>query len=611
MDYKKLATDILENVGSEGNVISLIHCATRLRFTLKDDKKANKKVLGSLDGVIAVVKKGGMLQVVIGNSVNDVYSAIMDITHLEDNTESGKTEVKESIINKAIGLISSIFSPLLGVLAGTGLLKGLLALLVFTDVLNKSQGTYRILFAAADAFFIFLPIFVAITASKKFKTNTFVSAAIAAALVHPDILTMYTDKVAITFIGIPVVLIKYTSSVIPVILAVWILSYVERFCKKNFHESVKNLLSPFCCIVLMIPLTLIVFGPVGTVISSGLASGYRLIYNLSPIIAGFIMGAFYQVFVIVGVQWGFVPVMLNNISVFGRDTLSALTGPAVIAQAGACLAVMIKTRNKNLKTLSLSAFITGLFGITEPAIYGVTLKLKKPFICACIAGAVGGAISGAFNSSAVAVAVRSILTLPMYIGPGFIGYLIAFSVAFVLSFVLTYLVGFEDAVDVKVSNKEEKEILIEKEGIISPVAGEIISLSEVKDEGFASLAMGKGIAIIPSEGKVYAPADGEIAMLFPTGHAVGIRTEYGAEILIHIGIDTVRLNGKFFKTNVKQGNIVKKGDLLIEFNLDEIVKLGYDTTTVLIITNTNSYLDVLPLAEGKVNKGDDLLVLMA
>jgi PTS system beta-glucosides-specific IIC component len=421
-------------------------------------------------------------------------------------------------------------------------------------------------------------------------------------------------KESLDFIGIPIILAKYSSTVIPIILAIWVLKYVEGFFKKLLHETVRNLLTPFFCLIIMVPLTYLVIGPVSITASNLLADGVLSIYNLSPIVSGIVMGASWQILVMFGLHWGITPIELNMISKFGRDPIGPMCGPAVAAQAGASLGVFFKTKNKVMKGISLSAFIAGLFGITEPAVYGVTLKLKKPFIIACISGAIGGAIAGGFGAGAIAVTPKSILTFPVFVGHGFLAYIGAYFFSMILACVLTMVIGFKEEADVPPStasnnaSKDNKETLVKQGSISSPLTGLVQSLSEISDPVFAS--MGKGFAIIPEEGKVYSPVDGTIATVYRTKHAYALTTEAGAEILIHIGIDTVKLKGENFTSHVEDGMKVKKGDLIAEFDLGKIKQLGYDVTTSIVITNSNDYLDVLPLTKKHVVHGEESLSLM-
>lgn len=586
MNYKQLASDIIQNIGGEGNVENVYHCATRLRFTLKEDKKANKTAVENLDGVITVVEAGGMFQVVIGNNVNNVYEALVENTDLgeQDSSEEGPKE-KKGLLDAFIDMIAGVFAPTLGVLAGSGLIKGILALLSSTGILAPETGTYVILNVAADTFFYFLPVFLAYTASKKFKTDPFIAMTLGASLIYPTLLTAFNDGVSLDFVGIPVILAKYSSTVIPAILAVWVLSYVERFFRTRLHESVRNLLTPFFSLMIMVPLTLIVVGPIADFASTMLANGYLAVYNFSPALSGAVIGGLWQVFVIFGLHWGLVPVMTNNLAFYSRDTLGPACMMAVSAQAGAVLGVFLKTKNSKLKSLSLSAFISALFGITEPAVYGVTLKYKKPFIIACLTGAVFGGISGAAGAGALAVATRSILSFPVYIGQGFVWVVAGYFLSMISACILTYLFGYKD----EVSEEETAASVVEKKEITlaTPAAGQMVDLIDVKDATFSSGALGDGFAVIPTEGKVYSPVNGEISSIFPTKHAIGIISDEGAEVLVHIGIDTVNLNGKYFDTVVQDGAKVKAGDLLTTFDLEQVKENGYDPTIIVVVTNSN------------------------
>ncbi|WP_265456332.1 beta-glucoside-specific PTS transporter subunit IIABC [Enterococcus sp. HY326] len=588
MGYEALANDILKNVGGEENVSNLYHCATRLRFTLKDQKQAKKQAIENLDGVITVVEAGGMFQVVIGNTVNDVYEAITKISNLgAASTEEEAPKEKKNLLNSFIDMIAAVFAPTLGVLAGSGLIKGVLALLTSVGWLATDSGTYVVLNAAADAFFYFLPIFLAYTAAKKFKTDIFIAMVLAAALVYPTITAAYTDGAAISFLGLPVSLARYSSTVIPAILAVYVLSHLERFTRKRLHESVRNLLTPFICLIIMVPLTLMVVGPIANSASELIANGYLAVYNFSPILSGAVIGGFWQVLVIFGLHWGMVPVMTNNIAFYGRDTLGPGCMTAVAAQAGAVLGVFLKAKDKKVKSLALSSFISALFGITEPAVYGITLKYKKPFYIACIVGAIFGGVAGAAGAGALAVATRSILSFPIYIGQGFVWLVASYFLAMLAACVLTFLFGYKDEAAVE----EEKMILASEQALVleKPAQGQTIALSEVNDPTFSSGAMGEGFAVIPSRGEVYSPAAGRITSIFPSKHAIGITTPQGAEILLHIGIDTVNLAGKYFETAVTENMQVRAGELLVTFDLEKIKEDGYDPTIMVMVTNSGDF----------------------
>ncbi|WP_353949106.1 beta-glucoside-specific PTS transporter subunit IIABC [Sporolactobacillus sp. Y61] len=616
MDFRKTGEEILQAVGGEKNVKSLIHCATRLRFKLKNTSKVKKDEVEQIEGVITVVESGGQFQVVIGNSVGKVFDAIMENSHLGDEStghELSENDDKENIFGKAIDIISGIFTPFLGALAGAGILKGLLALFVAVGWMSSTSGTYQIWYAASDSVFYFLPILLAFTSAKQFKANQFVAVVMAGALIYPNLVALAGKGEGLTFFGIPVVLMNYASTVIPIILAVWILSLLEPLLNRLIHESLRNILTPMFSLMIMVPLTLIVVGPLGTYASDGLALGYSWLYELAPLVAGLIMGALWQVFVIFGVHWGFVPLMMNDLAKIGHDTLLPLLAPAVLSQAGAALGIFLKTRDMKLKSLSGSASLTALFGITEPAIYGVTLKYKRPFICAVISGGIGGAIAGAAHARAMSFTMPGLLALPTYLGSGFTGILIGVLISFILAAVLTYFVGFKDhSVDSRITDiqRGDGETLIKKEVVGSPLKGKAIPLNEVNDRAFASGALGKGIAVVPDEGVLEAPVSGIVSAVYPTGHAIGLTSDGGAEILIHIGIDTVRLNGKYFTVKVKQGDHVDLGQVLVTFDLGKIQQEGYDVTTSVIVTNSKDYLDVIGADKASVIQKEPLMTLV-
>ncbi|PNQ78638.1 MULTISPECIES: beta-glucoside-specific PTS transporter subunit IIABC [Paenibacillus] len=617
MSDKELSKKIVTLVGGEENVNSVFHCATRLRFKLNDRTKADKAALEATPGVITVVESSGQFQVVIGNNVGQVFEHMMAETNLQDadnpNATREESSEKTNFLGKAVDIISSIFSPILGALAGAGLLKGLLALILSFQWINDKSGTYLILSAASDSVFYFLPVFLAITSSRKFKTNTFVSVAIAGALVYPAVIAAVSNPERLAFLGIPIILINYSSSVIPIILAVWVQSYVERWFNSFIHQSVKNIIVPMLSLLVVIPLTFLAFGPVGNLISQGLANGFTWVYNLSPLIAGAVAGAFWQVFVIFGVHWGFVPVMLSNIATLGYDTMLPMLTAAVLSQAGATLGVFLKSRNTQMKALAGSSTLAAIFGITEPTIYGITLKLKKPFIYACISGAIGGAIIASGGAHAQSFALPGLLALPTYFGPGFLWVVIGLLVAFVLAVVLVMILGFDDPKEETAKTEAapvKKEVAIEKEILVSPLQGKVLPLEQSSDVAFASGAMGKGILIDPTEGVLTSPVNGTITTVFPTGHAIGITSNDGAEILIHVGVNTVKLKGQFFDKRVKEGDIVKQGQLLLEFDIEQIKAAGYTTATPIIVTNSAQYLDVLNTMETEVKREDYLLTVV-
>jgi PTS system beta-glucosides-specific IIC component len=614
---KEIATRVLDAVGGKENVNSVVHCATRLRFKLKDEGKADTERLNQDDDVIQVVQSGGQYQVVIGSHVSDVYQELTGIANF--NGESEDTGEKGNPLNQLIDIISSIFTPFLGAMAGAGVLKGFLTLAVTLNWLAADSGVYTVWYAIADGLFTYLPVMLAFTAARKFKTNEFLAVALAMALVHPSI-TELTGQ-TLSFFGIPVIIgaSGYTSSVLPIILAVFLQSYVERFFKNVIPSFLQIICVPLAVFLVMAPLTFIVVGPLGTIIGNLLGSGYDAIYNFSPILAGAIMGGLWQVFVMFGMHWGFVPIMMLNLSQSGFDTMVPMLLPAVLAQGGAALAVFFMTKNVKLKGLALSSTITSLFGITEPTVYGVTLPLKKPFVAACISGAIGGAIVGFSHVKNFTFGLASLLSLPSFIPQdtkdmsGLIAAAIGTAIAFGAAFILTFIFRFEDqpsSTDAKESATPVQAASNERVVLSSPLTGTVVPLSEVKDQVFSSGAMGKGIAIDPTNGTLVAPADATVTTVFPTGHAIGITTTDGVEILMHIGMDTVELEGKGFEIFVKQGDQVKKGDPLVKFDLDGIRDAGYSPITPIVVTNTPQYLDVLDMNQSEVLQGEDFLTIV-
>ena len=608
-NYDELAKQIVASVGGAGNVNSLVHCATRLRFQIKDPAKVDKKRLSQTEKVITVVEAGGQLQVVIGNAVGDVYDAILATSSIKagDMDRDDKKNGDKNIINMFMSTVSGIFAPILGAMSGAGLLKGLLILFTTMGWMSTDMGTYRILFAAADGVFTFLPVFLAYTSAKRFKADPFVSVAIASALMYPNITAAFAAKESLTFLNIPVVLVSYTSSVIPIILSVYVLSKLERGLRSILPDIVKNIFTPLLSLVIMVPSTFLVIGPVSDFAGKMLAGGYTALVSVNPIIAGFILGLVWPAAVMFGLHWGFIPIVINNISQYGRDTLFTITGPNNFAQAGAALGVFLKTKNKKVKDIAGPAALSAvLAGITEPAIYGVTLKYKKPFFIGAFFSGIAGAITAAVGAGAPTVLGTSLLTLTGYIGVGFAGFCAACAIAYFGSAICTYLFGFSDDMLLEETITENSaDVVKQEEELAAPVNGTILSLSEVKDPVFAGGGLGKGRAILPDDGTFYAPCDGTVETAYH--HAVGMMTDQGAEVFIHVGLDTVKLEGKFFELFVKTGDRVKKGDLLIKADLNSIRQEGYDVTTMVLVTNSNDYADILTTEEKKAVAGNCMI----
>lgn len=625
-NYDDLSKNIAVCIGGADNVNSVFHCATRLRFKVKDKSKVDKKKLEQTNGVISVIDSGGQIQVVIGTHVADVYAAVLANTGIKGQSEeeakadaAGSGE-KKNIVNVFMETISGIFAPVLAAMCGAGMLKGIIILFTTFGWLTADMGTYRILYAAADGVFTFLPVFLAVTAARKFHANEFISVGIAAALLYPDMTAAFANGDALTFLKIPVVLVNYTSSVIPIIISIFVLSKLEKLLKKIIPEMIKSFMIPLLSFIIMVPATYLVIGPIADTAGKLLAAGYTGLVGLNPIIAGFVIGLLWPAIVMFGLHWGFAPIVMNNIAQYGRDTLFTITGPNNMAQAGATLGVFLKTKNKELKSLSGSAAISAvLAGITEPAIYGITLKYKKPFYIGMVFSGIAGAIVAACGAGAPTLLTTSLLTLPGYIGKGFVGFLIACAIAYFGSAIVTFLFGFsdkmlpdngEEAQDAKETVEAEPEAAeegVKDVNLVAPVNGKLIPLSEVKDDAFSTGVLGQGFAIVPDDGKVCSPCDGVISALYPTGHAVGITTPQGAEILIHIGMDTVSLEGKGFEPQVSAGQKVKAGEFLVKVDLKLVKEAGLDTTIPVVVANTFDYAEIKPAPAGDIKVGETVL----
>lgn len=611
MKYENLAQEIVEKVGGEENINSLTHCITRLRFKLKDESKADTEFLKNHDEIVTVMQSSGQYQVVIGNHVPDVYDAITKVTHL-DSASDDQSQEKGSgnILNRFIDLISGIFQPILGILAAAGMIKGFAALFLALGWLTESSGTYQILFALGDALFYFFPVFLGFTAAKKFGSNHFIGMAIGAAIVYPTLVsamefgakgahtlfggTIFEVESNLSFLGIPVISMNYTSSVIPIIVAIYFASILERKLKRIIPDVVKTFFVPFFTLLIIVPITFIVIGPISSWVANWIGSGAINIYGLSPILAGLLLGAFWQVFVIFGIHWGLVAIMINNVSTSGYDIINPLIFAASFAQTGIVIGLFLKTKNTKLKSISLPAAISGIFGVTEPAIYGVTLPRKKLFIYSCVISGLFSGFIGFAGTKMYFMGGLGIFGYTTFIGESGLNFafwatIIASLLAVLVGSIVGYLVHSDkneqevqatapeseqqkdDAKNNASSASVDEAITEPKDDfIVSPVSGEMKNLELVDDPVFSSLAMGKGIAIKPSSDTIIAPFEATVESLFPTGHAIGLKSKNGTELLIHIGIDTVKLDGLGFKPLVSQGDTVTVNQPLIQFDSQKI-----------------------------------------
>ncbi|EGO5147116.1 PTS transporter subunit EIIC [Enterococcus faecalis] len=597
MDYQAIAKEILKDVGGKDNIVDVTHCYTRLRFVLKDTKQANKEALLQTEGVISVVESGGQYQVVLGNKVAHVYNALEPLLAQQLTTKTS-TKEKNSLGNRILNTVAAIFTPVVPAIAASGMLKGILAIAVmvannFYQVDLKPLNTYIILSAASDALFYFMPVILGYSAAKVFKTNEYIAMVIGATLCYPTIVSLMTEESAVTLFGLHVTKANYVSTVIPIILAIFMLAYVQRFLEKVIPEVLKIIMVPTLSLLLMIPATLLLFGPIGIYLGDGVNWLYYYIMNLSPILLGGFIGGIWCVLVIFGAHRGLVPIGINDVARTGRQNLLAFAGAANFSQAGAAFGVFVRTKNKDLKAVAASATVTALFGITEPAIYGANLRLKKPMIYAVASGAAGGALMGWGGSYGTAFANQGLLTIPVYAEAGtkaFICYLLGCGIAFFGAFLLTIFLGFND-LPLDESRQEpgfktEAGTVKEKQRIQAPVQGQLVSLDQINDEVFASQQMGKTLAIYPTEEQIVSPGNGQVTALYPTHHSIGLKLDNGAEILLHIGINTVELKGRAFETFVKVGERVRLGQKLLSFDKQIIQAAGYDPTVLVIVTNT-------------------------
>lgn len=617
VDHRSLASDVLEGVGGPGNVVSVIHCATRLRFKLRDNSKADTSAVEALEGVLAVMNGGGQYQVVIGDEVPTVHAALERLLGTDtDTVERTAVSIEgpgwspKRLINGLIEVISSIFQPIIWPLAAAGLLKALLTLVTQLSWLDSTSQTYVILDAAADSLFYFLPIFLGFTAANRFGANKFTSMVIAGALVYPSIVELDASGEAVHFLAIPVQMFNYTGSVIPIILAVLIQARLEKVLLRYVPAVVRNFVTPLVSILVMVPLVLLTVGPITSVLSNGLSTGINNVFEFAPWLAGAVMGGLWQVFVLFGLHWGLVPTVVNDIALSGSSVIMGPLLSAVAAQSAATVAVFIRTRSKARRGIAGPAAVSGFVsGVTEPAIYGVNLPLKKPFYFGLLGGAIGGAIAASGGSAATSFVFLSLLSLSAYTTVGsFALQVTGCVVAIALSFALTYaFVDREQNVGRKAEEAEApptvKAVSTGTVDVLSPVDGAIVALVDVPDRVFSSGILGQGFGVVPSVGIVRAPISGTVVTVAKTGHAYGIKSADGVEVLVHVGIDTVRMNGEGFSSSISRGDVVTAGDVIAEFDIEAVQRAGFDPMTLVVVTNSKNLGSIEPIGSGTVSHG--------
>lgn len=629
MDYQSVAKKILERVGGKDNVVSLIHCMTRLRFTLKDESIVDDELVKKTKGVMGVMRKAGQYQIIIGNDVANVYNELQKLGNFSNQkVAKPQKQEKRNILSMLMDTISGIMTPVIPALIGAAMMKVLLTVLPMLGVLDTASQTYQILNVIGDGAFFFMPVLIAISASQKFGTNMYYAASLALIMLHPNFInfmnTAHDAEQTVKFLGfLPVTYASYAYSVIPIILSVWALRYVERLVDKITPVVTKNFLKPMLVMLIAAPIAIIVLGPLGAIFGNVLSDIVYFIHDKLGFIAIGLVAGIYPFVVVAGMHHAFTPIKLGMLATIGYENFICIGELCSnMAQGAAALAVSIRSKNKDFKQIAgSSAFSALLAGITEPALYGVTLRLKKPMLGACIGAVAGGLFGGFFQMKCFGIATPATITIVQYVEEGRPESLLIAALTILLTvvvaFIATMFIGFEDVVDEDdditenaVIEETNAPIALDKEITIdSPLNGKVIELSKVNDSTFSNEILGKGIAIIPEEGVVYAPFDGKIDVFFQTGHAIGLVNNEGTEVLIHVGIDTVNLNGEFFHPQKQSGDEIKKGEVLLKFDIDKIKDAGYDIVTPVIISNTNDYADITTVSQGNVSKLQPILCI--
>lgn len=587
--------EILKDVGGPKNVSDLVHCYTRLRFTLKDDSIPDDKKIEKIDGVMGVNRASGQYQVIIGNDVADYFKAMEPLLDGKTSLNSDDKKDKGNLWNRFVKLITSAIIPVIPAIIAGGLVKVVLSILNLAGIVATGTINYRIINAIGDAPFYFLPILVAFYCARYFKVNVPIAVGTIGVLIYPDFINLLA-KGNVHFFGIPVYSTSYSSSIIPVILIILVMSYIEPLIDKVIPKMTKAFLEPLVELMIMAPLAFVALGPVGNILSVGLTNGIQFIYDKTGIFAVVLFAALYALMVLTGLHQGLGPIVLQNIATLGYDPfMMAACLASNMSQGGAALAVALKAKDPKLKATAMGAGISAVFGgVTEPALFGVNLRLKKPLYAAMLSAGITGIFIGIFKLRTYVVVSPGVLSLGMFIGgksmTNFIVAIIATIMAVIMSFIFTLIFWKEEVVTTdKEATVKDNKISVQgiSETIDSPLVGQFKKLEDVPDATFAKKMLGDGIAVYPTEGKVVAPFDGVVESLFPTGHAIGLKSNDGIELLIHLGLETVNLKGKYFEAYVKQDDVVKKGQILITFDLKKIEAAGYNMISPVVITNMN------------------------
>ena len=617
MNKQELAKRVIIEMGEKENISQSWHCITRLRFNVIDEKKVNIENIRAIDGVMGAQFQSGQFQVIIGNKVAEVFEEISKELGQDNATNKVDQKKKKNIVDTVFDTISGIFTPILPAIVGAGLLKGIMALLVALKLISESNPEYAVLSMIADAPFYFLPFLIAFSAAKKFKTNEFLAVTIAGVIMYPTIINYAAsgEVASMRFLGLSIPMINYSSTVIPIILGVWLLSYVYKAIDRFVPSLLKIIVTPVLVLLITSMLTLIFIAPLGSYIGVYVEQFFSSLFNIAGPFAGMLLGAVMPLIVITGMHYAFFPGAFLSFSNVGYDmVLLPMNLVSNMAQAGATLGVAVKSKDPKMKSLAYSTFISAIFGITEPAIYGVTLKLKKPFYAALIGGAVGGGIFGTFVVKAFSFSVPGITALPSYIENGTKNMMFAsigVILSFIVAFVITSIFKFEDINIEKENISKLRDSSNDKVSvdIMSPMIGRVVPLLEVPDSTFADGLVGKGIAIIPSIGVVKSPFKGKVTTIIPTKHAIGLTSDEGVELLIHVGIDTVNLQGKGFTLKVNEGQNINIGDELIEFDMKLIKDSGFNLISPIVVTNTDRFLNVVNTSSKEVSSYTEKLLI--
>lgn len=621
LNYAKTAETILDKVGGEKNVSGLTHCMTRLRFVLKDSAIPKDAEVEKIPGVIRVIRQGGQYQVVIGNEVSNVYKELLKLGHFEESTGSATGGSKENLFSRLSGFIAGCMMPLLPAMLGCGMIKVVLTLLTTFNLVNSSGSTFVILNAAGDAFFYFMPILLAMTTAKRLGSNIYLAMVVAALMIHPNITALLAQG-STTYFGLPVTAAAYPSSVLPVLLIVPLMGYIERFADKYCPSLIKVFMKPLIVIFVTIPVALIVVGPIGSILGNYLAMGINLLYSKAGWLAIMLLSAAMPFIVMTGMHYALLPIATIGITSLGFDAILIITMfCSNLAQGGASLAVAVRTKDKDAKSTASAAGISAIIaGVTEPAMYGVTLRYKTPMIAAVIGAGASGLYSGIMHLVAYSMggSPSGLSLIQMIGGKGFgnlLNGVVALAISLVVSFVMTLVlykpeVTEEAPEEITEAPDSEKRTLVDTIELGSPLSGAVIPLSEVEDAVFAGGVLGEGLAIIPAEGNVYAPADGIISAVVDSKHAVGITTDTGVEVLIHVGLDTVQLGGEGFTLHCKAGDKVKKGSLLLEFDINKIKEAGFPVTTPVLVSNMVNFVSLKTTDKKQVKTGETLLTIV-